>query len=86
MIPRIVERFPKYRSRVLNALPRDGTMAELCEDYDKVVAVLEAEETRSAEGGEISQEAHRELVRLKRELEFELLERLATSDEPEGDG
>ena len=72
MIPRIVERFPKYGSRVLNALPRDGAMAELCEDYDKIVDALETEETCTAKEGEKSHEAYRELVRLKRELEFEL--------------
>lgn len=86
MIPRIVERFPKYRSHVLNALPRDGVMAELCEDYDKVVEALETEEIRSGKGEGKSRETYRELVRLKRELEYELLERLATSGKPEADG
>ncbi len=85
MIPRIVERFPKYRSRVLNALPRDGTMAELCDDYDKVVAALEIEEIPTGRGHEKSQETYQELVRLKRELEYEFLERLATSEEPGAD-
>lgn len=86
MILRIVERFPKYRSHLLNALGRDGVMAELCEDYDKVVVALEIEETRTGKGVEKSRETYRELMRLKRELEYELLERLATSDEPEAEG
>ncbi len=60
MIPRIVERFPKYRRLVLNPLPRDGVMAELCEDYDKVVVALEIEDTRTDKGNEKSQDAYRE--------------------------
>lgn len=83
MIPRFVERFPKYGNIVLNAVAQDSVMAELCEDYDTVVEALEIEEARSDTKDGVPQETYRELVRLKRELEYELLERLATSDEEE---
>jgi len=81
MSPQIVERFPKYRSRVLAVLPQDPLFAELSEDYNSVVAALELERISPREPGINQQKTYRELLRLKRELEYELLERLATEDE-----
>ena len=80
MIPRIVEHFPRYRSRVLRARLNDHFVAELCDDYDMVIAAIKDEETRLGDDASTTDTFH-ELVRLKRELEHELLERLATSDE-----
>jgi hypothetical protein len=79
MTHQIVERFPKYRSRVLAVLPQDPVFAELSEDYDRVVAALELEAESPRQQGTMQQQTYRELLRLKRGLEFELLERLATT-------
>ncbi|MEA3278048.1 MAG: hypothetical protein U9Q81_22730 [Pseudomonadota bacterium] len=86
MIPKIVERFPKYRNRVLTALSHDRVMAELCEDYDAVMSDLEIVELRSSGSGEQTTKTYRELARLKRELEHEVLARLATFPEEDGNG
>jgi hypothetical protein len=56
-------------------------LAELCEDYDRVVAALELEEASPRKPGAPRRRSYGELVRLKRELEYELLERLATEDD-----
>ena len=81
MTPQIVERFPKYRSRVLAVLPQDPLFAELSKDYDRVVEALELECRSPRETGTDPEKTYRELLRLKRELEFELLERLAMAGE-----
>ena len=84
MIPKIVERFPNYRDRVLSALSRDRVMSELCTDYDSVMSELEIAEGRSNGGGEQTTQIYRELARLKRDLEHEVLARLATLTEDDG--
>ena len=50
-------------------------MAELCRDYDTVLADLEALEQDSVQS---PRRLYRELVRLKTELENEALERLTS--------
>lgn len=40
--PRIVERFPTLRERILHECFQDATVAELCRDYDYLIAALEA--------------------------------------------
>lgn len=80
MTSRIVQRFPSYGSRVTQALAWDQVMAELCLDYDAVLADLEVLEMGPVD----KQPQHRlygELVRLKAELESEVLERLASYTE-----
>ncbi len=85
MIPKIVERFPNYRDRVLSALSRDQIMSELCADYDAVMSDLEITGARSNGGDEGTTRTYRELARLKRELEHEVLARLATFPEEDGE-
>jgi hypothetical protein len=76
-MPRIVERFPKYRDQVLRTLFLDVEFKDLCRDYDSVACALESEEKRLSQEGEHPQDSYRELVRLSRELENEILRRLA---------
>ena len=85
MIPKIVERFPNYRDRVLSAWSRDQIISELCADYDAVISDLEIVEARSNGSDEQTTRTYRELARLKRELEHEVLARLATFPEEDGD-
>ena len=76
-LPRIVERFPKYRDQVLRTQFLDVEFKDLCRDYDSVASALESEEKRLGQGGERRRDSYRELVRLSRELENEVLRRLA---------
>jgi hypothetical protein len=70
--PRIVERLPSHRARILRACFRDAAVAELCRDYDMLA---EAQEGRVARDG-LSNERHTELLDLMDDLERELLDRL----------
>lgn len=77
MTTRIVQRFPSYDSCVAQALAWDQVMAELCRDYDTVLADLEALE-QGPGSNQPPRRLYHELVRLKTELENEALERLAS--------
>ena len=76
ILPRIVQRFPKCGAQILAARTQDTVLDELCRDYDTVVRALEAEEMRrrKGQGGE---DRYRELALLSKDLERELLARLA---------
>ena len=81
ILPRIVQRFPKYRAQILVARKQDSVLDELCRDYDTVLRVLETEEERRRTGGG-NEDKYRELVQLARDLERELLTRLAEWPQP----
>jgi hypothetical protein len=76
-VPKIVERFPKYRDEILRARFVDPALDEICRDYDRVSEALEQEEARR-KGGDKSGNDYQELARLARELEHEVLSRIAT--------
>jgi hypothetical protein len=81
MTTQTVQRFPSYDSCVAQALAWDKVMAELCQDYDTVLADLEALEHDSNQS---PRRLYSELVRLKAELEGEAMERLASYSGREG--
>jgi uncharacterized protein YdcH (DUF465 family) len=68
----IVERFPRFRERIMELCASDIAVCELCEDYDEVLKAL------SAIAGEphVESKSVNELKELKRILEQELQERL----------
>lgn len=73
--PRIVERFPDHRERILHKYFQDAAVAELCRDYDCLIETLEAAKSRqgaASQAGDIRQE----LLELAGALEQELLDRL----------
>ena len=74
--PRIIERFPEYRERILQERSRGVIVDELCRDYDAILEALEAENA-----GEIiahrRARTHQQLLQLARALEQEMLTRLA---------
>ena len=76
-VPRIVQRFPCYRDRLLRARWRDSDLGELIEDYDTLAEALETEEAHR-KSGQGSEQAYKDLVGLCRELENDILRRLAT--------
>ncbi len=81
--PRITARFPEYREQILRARFRDVRVDELCRDYDAVLEALEAE------GADEAAARHRarnrqQLLQLVRELEQEMLERLASAEREKG--
>lgn len=78
MATKIIERFPNYRHRVVDAMASDNVMVELCRDYDAVMSQLEQAEAHSSKENVRISKAYRELSRLKLELEHEVLTRLAT--------
>ena len=80
--PRIVARFPSYRERILQARSRDDILDELCRDYDSVLVALEGkgvDETAALRQARTRQE----LLQLARDLEQEVLARLASYEEQE---
>jgi len=75
--PRIVARFPSYRERILQARSGDGILDELVRDYDSVLEALEGkgvDETAALRQAQTRQE----LLQLARDLEQEVLARLAS--------
>lgn len=80
--PRIVERFPVHRERILRKCFQDAAVAELCRDYDCLIEVLEAAKPRQGTTGQAI-DTRQEFLELAKALEQELLERLGP--EP-GDG
>ncbi len=75
--PRIVVRFPSYRERILQARSRDDILDELVRDYDSVLEALEGkgvDETAALRQAQTRQE----LLQLARDLEQEVLARLAS--------
>ena len=76
VIPRIAERFPRHRDEILRARFVDPELNEVCQHYDEVVDALEQEKAHKLTG-EDSEDTCRELMRLSRDLERELLTRLA---------
>jgi hypothetical protein len=72
--PRIVERFPAHRDRILRKCFQDAAVAELCRDYDCLIETLESAKPRhgTAQASDIRQE----LQELVNALEQELLDRL----------
>ena len=80
--PRIVARFPSYRERILRARTCDDVLVELCRDYDSVLEALEGkgvDETTALRQVRTRQE----LLQLARDLEQEVLTRLASYEEQE---
>lgn len=75
--PSIVERLPRYRTRILELQRSDPAIQELCEDYDRVIEALAVERT---DHGASDEADYRELARLARELEEEILARLSPGD------
>ncbi len=75
--PRIVVRFPSHRERILSARSRDDVLDEMCRDYDSVLEALEGkgmDETAALRQARTRQE----LLQLARDLEREVLARLAS--------
>ena len=75
--PRIVARFPSYRERILEARSGDDILDELVRDYDSVLEALEGkgvDETAALRQAQTRQE----LLQLARDLEQEVLARLAS--------
>jgi hypothetical protein len=75
--PRIVVRFPSHRERILVARSSDDILDELCRDYDSVLEALESkgvDETAALRQAQTRQE----LLQLARDLEQEVLARLAS--------
>ncbi len=80
--PRIVARFPSFRERILSARSRDDVFDEMCRDYDSVLEALEGkgmDETAALRQARTRQE----LLQLARDLEQEVLARLASYEERE---
>ena len=73
--PRIVDRFPGYRERILRKYFQDVAVAELCRDYDCLIETLEAAKSRQGTDGQVSNIC-RELLELANTLEQELMDRL----------
>ena len=73
--PRIVERLPSHRERILRACFRDAAVAELCRDYDAVLTAIEAEQA-VADSNVRAERRKRDLQGLMCNLEKELLDRL----------
>lgn len=71
--PRIVERFPDYRERILRKCFQDAAVAELCRDYDCLIETLDAEKARQ---GTATSDLHEDLLELVNALEEELMDRL----------
>ena len=74
--PRLIERFPAYRDEALRRRFQDDLLDELCRDYDRVMAALEAQEPELDTTATTSNE-RQDLQALARQLEQEFLERLA---------
>jgi hypothetical protein len=70
--PRIVDRFPGYRERILRKCFQDVAVAELCRDYDTLIEALETAESRQGTASDV----HQELLELVSALEQELMDRL----------
>ena len=79
VLPRIVERFPSHRERILRAQFRDAAVAELCRDYDTLVEALE-DEVMAKRIVEPSHSHQVELRTLMEDLEKELFERMSRID------
>ena len=57
--PRIVERFPVYRERILRKCFQDAAVAELCRDYDCLIETIEAANPRqgaASQAGDVRQD------------------------------
>ena len=79
---RIVARFPNYRERILVARSCDDVLDEMCRDYDSVLEALEGkgvDETAALRQAQTRQK----LLQLARDLEQEVLARLASYEERE---
>jgi hypothetical protein len=74
--PRIVDRFPGHRERILQKRFQDSAVAELCRDYDCLIETLEAAGNRQGATGGQASETRKELLELAIALEKELLDRL----------
>jgi hypothetical protein len=70
--PRIVDRFPGYRERILRKCFQDVAVAELCRDYDTLIEALETAESSQDSASDV----HQELLELVNALEQELMDRL----------
>ena len=73
--PRILERFPGYRERILRKYFQDVAVAELCRDYDCLIETLEAAKSRQGTARKASN-IYQELLDLANALEQELMDRL----------
>jgi hypothetical protein len=73
--PRIIDRFPGYRERILQRCFQDAAVAELCWDYDALIEVIHAEESRQGFAKNTSG-TPQELRELVNALEQELMDRL----------
>ncbi len=73
--PRIVDRFPGYRDRILRKCFQDAAVAELCRDYDCLIETLEATTSRQGTASQAS-DIRQELLGLVNALEKELMGRL----------
>lgn len=80
--PRIIERFPSYRERILRARFCDDVLDELCRDYDSVLEALEGEGVNETAALRQAR-TRKELLQLARDLEQEVLARLASYEEQE---
>jgi len=80
--PRIVERFPAHRERILRKCFQDAAVAELCRDYDCLLETLEAAKLRQDTASQAS-DIRQDLQELATALEQELLDRLGPES---GDG
>ena len=73
--PRIVERFPSHRDRILRKCFQDAAVAELCRDYDCLIETLESAKPRPGTTGQ-AHDTRQDLLELAKALEQELLDRL----------
>ena len=76
LVPRIIDRFPGKRQRIIDLCSRDMAVSELCEDYEKLIdTLIKSGVDLDNQPASVAQSLH-DLFILKQELEQELLDRL----------
>jgi hypothetical protein len=80
--PRIVVSLPGHRERILSARSSDDILDELCRDYDSVLEALEGKDVDETAARRQAR-TRQELLQLARDLEREVLARLAVYEEQE---
>ena len=76
LVPRIIDRFPSKRQRIIDLCSRDMAVSELCEDYEKLIdTLIKSGVDLDNQPASEAQSLH-DLFILKQELEQELLDRL----------
>ena len=76
LVPRIIDRFPGKRQRIIDLCSRDMAVSELCEDYEKLIDTLIKSGVDLDNQPDSEAPSLHDLFILKQELEQELLDRL----------